>query len=431
MSTKKRSILENFYQFYAPIFLLLSFLAIIFIYLLLKNITVSIFAGIVLLIFMFRISPIGFLFFYIPEKLVSLESLFFFSAVFSVMFLSYLLRDAGIAESLVSLVRKSFPGLASFIILPASIGLFPMPGGALFSAPMVEKADAASSISPGRKAAINYWFRHIWEFWFPLYPGVLLAANLSGMSIWDFGRQNIVFTFISVFAGSLFLLLPVRKSIKPAVSSMLKETNKLKLPFLEIIIIITTYSTGYLISPPFPGRGYAFLLLGTIVSALILIIRSKIRFSNIKSILKFKKLWSFMLIVLLIKIYGFVLAVPTREGSIMQLISEQFLATGISPYLLIIILPLISGLVMGIAVGFVGISFPLVLGIIASLPGDRIDAYIMLAYISGYIGMMLSPLHICFIVSSEYFSSSLIKNLRYLIGPAAVILISAIAFAMV
>jgi len=36
---------------------------------------------------------------------------------------------------------------------------------------------------PGQLAAINYWFRHIWEYWWPLYPGVLLASGLAGISL--------------------------------------------------------------------------------------------------------------------------------------------------------------------------------------------------------------------------------------------------------
>src|SRR5262245_23263268 len=46
--------------------------------------------------------------------------------------------------------------------LPAIIGLLPMPGGALFSAPMVEQS-AGPSMGPEDKALVNYWYRHVWE----------------------------------------------------------------------------------------------------------------------------------------------------------------------------------------------------------------------------------------------------------------------------
>jgi integral membrane protein (TIGR00529 family) len=74
----------------------------------------------------------------------------------------------------------SFRGLVSsprlnLAILPALIGLLPMPGGAAFSAPMVKELGTQSKLSGAQLSFVNYWFRHIWEHWWPLYPGILLT----------------------------------------------------------------------------------------------------------------------------------------------------------------------------------------------------------------------------------------------------------------
>jgi integral membrane protein (TIGR00529 family) len=90
--------------------------------------------------------------------------------------------------------------------LPALIGLLPMPGGALFSAPMVDSVDHDHTLNKARKASINYWFRHIWEYWWPLYPGVMLAMLYSGLPVWTYILIMIPFTLLSVGAGYLFLL---------------------------------------------------------------------------------------------------------------------------------------------------------------------------------------------------------------------------------
>ena len=66
--------------------------------------------------------------------------------------------------------------MVSIMALPAVIGLVPMPAGARFSAPFVEQM--AAQRDPAWKTAVNYWFRHLWEYWWPLYPGVMLAATL-------------------------------------------------------------------------------------------------------------------------------------------------------------------------------------------------------------------------------------------------------------
>ena len=71
--------------------------------------------------------------------------------------------------------------------LPALVGLLPMPAGALFSAPMVASVDSKEELDPQHKAAINYWFRHIWEYWWPLYPGVIIAMSAFNMiPAWQF-----------------------------------------------------------------------------------------------------------------------------------------------------------------------------------------------------------------------------------------------------
>lgn len=66
-------------------------------------------------------------------------------------------------------------------ILPAFIGLMPSAGGAHFSAPLVGQAAEGTAINSDEKSFINYYYRHVWEYFLPLYPGVLLTSRLSGI----------------------------------------------------------------------------------------------------------------------------------------------------------------------------------------------------------------------------------------------------------
>jgi integral membrane protein (TIGR00529 family) len=83
---------------------------------------------------------------------------------------------------------KNFKGLIAsprlnLVIFPALIGLLPMPGGAVFSAPMVKELGMRSKLSDAQLSFVNYWFRHIWENWWPLYPGILLAAVITEINL--------------------------------------------------------------------------------------------------------------------------------------------------------------------------------------------------------------------------------------------------------
>src|SRR5574337_341797 len=87
-----------------------------------------------------------------------------------IMVLENIIRKRGLLkrmmESVVNVARDRRIAMA---VLPAVIGLLPSAGGAAFSAPMVQEAATDAGIRPERKAFINYWFRHIWEYCSPLY----------------------------------------------------------------------------------------------------------------------------------------------------------------------------------------------------------------------------------------------------------------------
>ena len=108
----------------------------------------------------------------------------------------------GQMEAIVSLAKAFVrrPAIA-MAMLPALIGLLPMPGGALFSAPMVASAAGKTKESASRLSAINYWFRHIWEHWWPLYPGVILAAELTGRPMQAFIVQQLPLGIVMIISG--------------------------------------------------------------------------------------------------------------------------------------------------------------------------------------------------------------------------------------
>ena len=100
--------------------------------------------------------------------------------------------------------------------------------------------------------------------------------------------------------------------------------------------------------------------------------------------------------------------------------------------LIIAALPFIAGMVTGLAIGFVGVSFPIVLGLVEAMPGaPALRPYIVLAFAFGHLGMMLSPLHLCHIVSNRYFKTPLPTTYRMLAGPATVTAALAAAYFLV
>ena len=73
----------------------------------------------------------------------------------------------------------------------------------------------------------------------------------------------------------------------------------------------------------------------------------------------------------------------------------------------------LSGLVTGITIGFVGISLPIVLTIIE----EPTPWNMMFVFACGFGGVLLSPVHLCLVLTNQYFKANLSVVYRYLIPP--------------
>ncbi len=109
------------------------------------------------------------------------------------------------------------------------------------------------------------------------------------------------------------------------------------------------------------------------------------------------------------------------ESHIIDQVRMEFAALHFPITAIIAFLPFLAGLLTGIAVGFVGASFPLVITLLP--PGETPFAYATLAYSFGIMGMMLSPVHLCLLMTNEYFHASLPEVYKYLWWPTITILI--------
>jgi hypothetical protein len=75
--------------------------------------------------------------------------------------------------------------------------------------------------------------------------------------------------------------------------------------------------------------------------------------------------------------------------------------------------------VAGITIAFAGTTFPILISLIQTMRlGHLLLPCMMLALISGFVGVMLSPLHLCLRLSNAYFKTTLAPVYRLLCNPA-------------
>ena len=277
----------------------------------------------------------------------------------------------------------------SIVLIPAAIGLVPMPGGALFSAPLVKEAVQEKNVPAEWKVAVNYWFRHIFEYWWPLYPVVIVSLSIFSLKTWQFFALQIPFTIISLLAGWFFLM---RHRIDLLVDDIQPEREKSKrLPLVLLPILFVVFCTLML-----PG-----------------VIKYVLPEANPTTI----KLLA-MSVGLVISL-GIIWVVSRRDADFrlfQNVLSDKtanvvFTLGGVMIFQTMLDA---SGLVTGIAIGFAGPAFPLVVGLMAFDPSLSQASVLVLAFSMGYAGMMLSPVHLCYILTRRYFISGLFQSYKYI-----------------
>jgi integral membrane protein (TIGR00529 family) len=361
------------------------------------------------------------------RRFSSPESLLLIAVLLVVVWLSSLMAESGVMRDLVEAVRARVPNRLAFAALPAVIGFLPMPGGAVFSAPMVDSADPDHAVSGLLKAQTNHWFRHIWEYWWPLYPGVILALELTRLEIWQFFLVQLPMTLIAAGSGALLLLRRIPRGdrrVQRAASPAARRPPLLSL-MAPILVVVAAFA---LLQVLFPGlqrlSRYVPLGIGLVLALAVLQFQRRLPLSSwLRAVFSWRAL-QITLLVVVVRIYGAVIEAPLPDGILpVDLLRNELAHFGIPDALLIAFLPFVCGFTMGSTVGYVGASVPLALSLLGPSPSfGRLAATTVLAFGFGFMGELLSPVHICLVVTAEYFHIRLLRGLASLLAPAALVL---------
>jgi len=299
-------------------------------------------------------------------------------------------------------------------VMTAMIGLLPMPGGALFSAPMVESSLSGQDVSGEQKTLLNYWFRHVWEYWWPLYPGVVLAVALLKVETWLYMMFMAPLSVISVLAGILFILKPMENVKVNGTGSRswfaFRHFIWEMMPILVVILVIGMTGAVTALLGWFGIRvkvsGAVSILPGLLAAIIWVCAVNRVPRLKIQSAFLDRTMLPMLFLVLTIMVFQGTL---TESQAVLK-IRDELTAYHVPLVLVIALMPLLSGLITGLAVGFVGVSFPLVIPMFGTGSFYEYMSCAALAYTFGYMGMMLSPIHLCFVVTKDFYKASLLKS---------------------
>ncbi|MDJ0720845.1 MAG: DUF401 family protein [Desulfobacterales bacterium] len=370
--------------------------------------------GSVVLGFVFGMDPVAIL--KAIAMAIALPKTFSLAVVVSlILVLSHSLEKSGQMARLL----QNYKGLVhrprlNLVIFPALIGLLPMPGGAIFSAPMVKNLGAAHQLTGAAMSYINYWFRHIWEYWWPLYPGILLTTALAGIDLWRLVVFSMPLTFVAVAAGYWSLRNHAIEGDNGAVSKPLGPFLKELAPIVFVIVFGLGLGAGLTALVPAAGRSVAKEL--GLIAALLAAIFWVWRQNRMPSSACLAILTQPALVKLIYMVAGILIfkGILEDSGAVGRL-SREMLDWRIPLVPIAMLMPFIVGLVGGITIAFVGATFPILVSLVHSLgQSDLMLPYMMLGLVCGFAGVLVSPLHLCLLLSNEYFEANLAAVYRFL-----------------
>lgn len=388
-------------------------------------------AGSILMGLWFRLSPsqIGAS---MIDSLIAQQTVTLCAVVTLILVLSHSMEKTGQLKRLL----VSFKGISrnvrlNLALFPALIGLLPMPGGAIFSAPMVHEISDQQSLRAEHKTLINYWFRHIWEFSWPLYPGVILACALSGINLWAFVLAQFPLTLFTACIGYLTQLrsIPIQKH------SSTSKSNKSPRGFLtELVPILLVVGGAFFFGVLIYLVGHAWPPLKSVrkeiplVAALIISIswvwwRNHVVFANIQRIFFDRSVLSMIFVIAAVMVFQGIL----QDSQAVSEISQRLTSAHVPIILVIMILPFLVGSITGVTVAFVGTTFPIMFSLLADAGmANHVLAYTVLAFCAGYVGVLFSPLHICLVLTCTYFKADLARIYRKLWFPCTAVAVAGV-----
>ncbi len=334
--------------------------------------------------------------------------------VLLITFLGEMLRSSLQLEGLIrSLVDLFVDRRWLLALMPMFIGMLPMVGGAMFSAPMVEEAAQGLDTSPERRTLLNYWFRHSMEPVFPLYPSLILAAGLMGVTVQTLTVTQWPLFLAAVAGGILFGLLGIQRANAHADHlPNRKDTWALLLKSIWPILLVVALSIALGVD----------LILSLLLTIVLLIVLQRPTPRQLLALVQGMPLGTVPII------FGAMIFRRVLEtSSAVESASQALAALGIPLPLIVFAVPMMAGLLTGLAVGAFAIGFPIVFPLCG--PDLVTSGYGLVAYTGGFVGMMLSPIHLCLALTRVYFKAEW-GGVYQRLMPAAVLMALAAALVL-
>ncbi|MBN2602907.1 MAG: DUF401 family protein [Candidatus Thermoplasmatota archaeon] len=339
-----------------------------------------------------------------------------------IFMLAKMMQLTGAIKKLIDSLRTIFSKGGALGIVPAIYGLMPVPGGALFSAPTIEEEGNKFNISKIEKNFLNVWFRHIWFAIYPISSAMILICgpSFSNINIYFLVLINFPAFFTSIFIGYYYL--------KKFLRNKSEHKEKIKRDYSGLIYLLPPLLplVFYWVLIPLNLTQIQSFLIGVIFSILLLYLLTKSKKREYFKIMKKSLTINLALAIFGIMIFREMFEVSGATKIIADIISDLPFPS----ILIIIFIPIILGVLTGYNLGAVSLSYPLVSPFF-QFSGIQIAGLTSIIFISSLVGYLISPIHLCNVLSSEYLKTDTTRMYKMYIPSAITMLIVQTVFVII
>ena len=332
------------------------------------------------------------------------------------------MQETGAIKKAINSLQTIFYKGGTLGVIPAVYGLMPVPGGALFSAPLIDKEGDKFELNKDKKNFLNVWFRHIW---FPIYPVssamlLIISSDFANIDIYKLIVANTPAFIAFIIIGLIFLKIYIRKIPKPQKAPKKEYSGLIYLlpPVIPIVIYIIFFVVFWIFDlGDIKIFQRSIFIGGVILSIFCLYYLLDIDWKKYYEILKKSFSLKFALVIIGIMVFRQMIETSGSNDIIGGLIG----GLSIHPVIIIILIPLIMGLITGYNLGAIALSYALVVPFF-EISNLNIIGFASLVFMSSLVGYLISPIHLCNIVSSDHLKTDTTRMYKMYI-PAVVTLI--------
>lgn len=326
-------------------------------------------------------------------------------AILGISLLGFLMDQLNYMDRMIQSLEKIVRNIkVTLLLTPAIIGTLLVTGGALMSCPMVDNLGDKVNLANDKKATINMVFRHGLYFVYPLSPPIILAIKLGGFNTWHFIKLMIPMS-VAMYMVGYFILLKDVESLKHPRLSVGEYIGQLVFFVLNSFPIILSVVGVFVFNLPF----YQGILLGILFIFLmyyyeIYVLRNREKVEMSVRVLLTKGIkWS--LLVAMVGIMYF----KNIVGGVSELtdVIELFILQGLPVEVIIFIAAGVISFSLASTQPGIAILFPIILPLAGSFEIKIL--YGMFIYVSSFVFYYASPLHMCQVLTLDYFNVSLKK----------------------